>query len=77
MHPRPGVDYICMIRAKYPCIQEPVGIQRTGSFVNLVCKKHNVATRGSWVDYVSPPPNIICGEVEMDEFVMKYEVIIQ
>ena len=76
-HPRPGVDYICMICAEYPCIQEMVQIWRIGRIVNLVCKKHDVATRSSWVNYVSSSPNIVRGEVETDEFVVIYEVLIQ
>ena len=76
-HPRPGVDYICMICAEYPCVQEMVQIQRIGRTVDLVCKKHNVATRSSWVNHVSPPPNVVRGEVETDEFVVIYEVLIQ
>jgi hypothetical protein len=74
MHPRPGVDYICMICAKYPSVQEMVQIRRT---VNLVRKKHDVATRCPWVNYVSPPPNVVRGEVETDELVVIYEVLIQ
>ena len=33
--------------------------------------------RCPWVNYVSPPLNVICGEVEMDDLVVIYEVLIQ
>ena len=76
-HPRPGVNYICMISTKYPCIQEMVQIWRIGCTIDLVRKEHDIATRCPWVNYVSPPPNVVCGEVETDELVVVYEVLIQ
>ena len=33
--------------------------------------------RSSWVNYVSSSPNVVRGEVETDEFVVIYEVLIQ
>ena len=57
-HPRPGVDYICMICTEHPCIQETVQIQIISHTVDLVCKKHDVATRSSWVNYFSPSLNV-------------------
>ena len=49
-------------------------IRRIGSTVR---KKHDVATRCSWVNYVSSPPNVVRGEVETDEFVVIYHVLFQ
>lgn len=66
-----------MICAEYPCVQETVEIRRIARTVDLVCKKHDVATRISWVNYVSPPPNVVRGEVETDDFVVIYDVLIQ
>ena len=40
-------------------------------------KKHDIATRCPWVNYVSPPLNVVRGEVEMDDLVVIYEVLIQ
>ena len=76
-HPRPGVNYICMISTKYPCVQEMVQIWRISCTIDLVRKEHDVATRCPWVNYVSPPPNVVRGEVETDELVVVYEVLIQ
>ena len=47
------------------------------SCIDLVSKKHDVATRCPRVDYVSPPPNVVSGEVETDEFVVVYMVLLQ
>lgn len=54
-----------------------VQIRRIGCTVDLVRKKHDVATRCPWVNYISPPPNVVRGEVETDKFVVIYEVLIQ
>ena len=56
---------------------EMVQIRRIGRTVDLVCMKHDVAMRSSWVYYFSPSPNIVRGEVEMDDFVVIYEVLVQ
>jgi len=66
-----------MIRAEYPRVQEMVQIRGISCTVDLVRKKHDVATRCPWVNYVSSSPNIVRGEVETDELVVIYEVLIQ
>src|ERR1700679_2512085 len=60
-HARPSINYIYMICAKDPCIQEMMGIRRNIGTFCIISKKHDVATSCPWVNNVSSTLNVISG----------------